>query len=65
MMAESAIMLALATVLSIFKLYELPYGGSITIASMLPLLIIAYRYGTGLGSCHRRCLWHHTAVALV
>lgn len=49
MMAESAIMLALATVLSIFKLYELPYGGSITIASMLPLLIIAYRYGTGWG----------------
>ena len=48
-LTESAIMLALATVLSIFKLVELPYGGSITIASMLPILIIAYRHGTGWG----------------
>ena len=48
-LSESAIMLALATVLSFFKLYEMPYGGSITIASMLPVLIIAYRYGTKWG----------------
>ena len=48
-LTESAIMLALATVLSIFKLVELPYGGSITLASMLPVLIIAYRHGNGWG----------------
>ncbi len=38
-------MIALATILSFIKLVDLPYGGSITIASMLPILIIAQRYG--------------------
>lgn len=47
--AESAVMIALATILSLIKLLELPYGGSITLASMLPVLIIAYRYGTVWG----------------
>ena len=49
---ESAIMIALATVLSVFKLAELPYGGSITLASMLPIAVLAYRHGTlrGLGA---------------
>lgn len=46
---ETAVMLALATVLSILKVAELPYGGSVTFASMLPLAIIAYRYGLGWG----------------
>ena len=45
-LVESAIMLAVATVLSLFKLADLPYGGSVTIASMLPVIIIAYRHGT-------------------
>lgn len=50
--AECSIMVALATVLSMLKLFELPYGGSITPASMLPIIIIAYRHGAkfGLGS---------------
>ena len=43
---ESAILLAIATVLSELALVKLPYGGSITLASMLPVLLIAYRYGT-------------------
>ena len=34
-LTESAIMIAAATILSIFKLVELPYGGSVTLASML------------------------------
>ncbi len=46
-LVECAIMIALATVLSMVKLAELPYGGSITIASMLPIAIIAYRRGMG------------------
>lgn len=46
---ESAMMVALATVLSIFKIIELPYGGSVTIASMLPMIILAYRNGIGWG----------------
>ena len=48
-LTESAIMLAFATVLSLIKIVDLPYGGSITACSMLPILIIAYRYGTGWG----------------
>lgn len=48
-LVECAIMIALATVLSMIKLAELPYGGSITLASMLPIAIIAYRRGTGWG----------------
>lgn len=42
-------MVSLATVLSIFKLIEMPYGGSVTIASMLPMVILAYRNGIGWG----------------
>ena len=51
-LSESAMMIALATVLSIFKIVELPYGGSVTIASMLPMVILAYRQGLvwGFGS---------------
>ena len=48
-LTESALMIAFATVLSLVKLIELPYGGSITAASMLPILLIAYRYGTRWG----------------
>ena len=48
-LVESAVMISLATVLSIFKLAELPYGGSITLASMLPIVIVAYRHGTVFG----------------
>lgn len=43
MLCESAVMIALATVLSLLKI-EWPFGGSITICSMLPILIIGYRY---------------------
>lgn len=43
MLCESAVMIALATVLSMLKI-EWPFGGSITVCSMLPILIIGYRY---------------------
>lgn len=41
--------LALTAVLSIFKLYELPNGGSVTFGSMLPILLIAFFYGPEIG----------------
>lgn len=44
-LTESGIMLALTVVLSYVKLVDLPYGGSITLCSMLPLILISYRYG--------------------
>ena len=51
-MTECSVMIALATVLSFFKLAEMPYGGSITVASMLPIVIAVYRNGGrwGLGT---------------
>ncbi len=44
-LTETAVMLSLATVLSILPILELPYGGSVTVCSALPLFIIAYRHG--------------------
>lgn len=49
MLTESAVMIAFAAVLSIVKIVDMPYGGSVTACSMLPLLIISYRYGTKWG----------------
>lgn len=44
-LTESAVMLALTLILSYLKLLDLPYGGSITLCSMLPPILIAYRHG--------------------
>lgn len=45
----SAIMIALATVLSFIKVYQLPWGGSITLLSMLPICIVSIKYGIKRG----------------
>ena len=45
----SAMLIAIATVLSIFQPFQLPFGGGITIASMMPIVIIAFCYGTKWG----------------
>lgn len=52
-MVTTAMLIGLATVLSFVKLFEAPMGGSVTLVSMLPLCLIAIRYGTrwGLFSC--------------
>ena len=51
-LVECAVLIAVATVLSLFKLLDLPYGGSITLASMMPMILLSYRHGLiwGLGS---------------
>lgn len=48
-LVESGLMLAVATALSMVKVLDLPYGGSITAFSALPILIVAYRHGPGQG----------------
>lgn len=48
-LTECSIMIALSTVLSIIKLFEMPYGGSITLASMLPIAVIAHRHNFKYG----------------
>lgn len=50
-LVESAVMIALAAVLSQLKIYEMPLGGSVTLASMLPIMLIAYKYGAKWGLC--------------
>ena len=48
-LVESGLMLAAATALSMVKLLDLPYGGSITACSALPILLVGYRHGMPWG----------------
>ena len=45
MLVEGAMMIALAYVLSLVKVWQMPNGGSITAGSMIPILIFAFRWG--------------------
>ena len=51
-LCECAILLALAVALSYVKIIQLPFDGSITLLSMLPLCLISIKHGVvwGLGS---------------
>ncbi len=51
-LCEAAILVALAVVLSYIKIFQLPFDGSITLLSMLPLCVISIRHGVlwGIGS---------------
>jgi len=51
-LTESAMLLAVAIVLELFsKMFvpELPFGGQITLVSMLPVILISYRHGVKWG----------------
>ncbi|MBQ8357908.1 MAG: energy-coupled thiamine transporter ThiT [Clostridia bacterium] len=48
-MVECALLVAVGTVLSLFSVVQMPYGGSVTVASMLPVILISYRHGLGWG----------------
>ena len=48
-LVECALMIALGTVLANIKIYELPNGGSITLFSMLPFILISFRHGVKWG----------------
>ena len=48
-LCECALMLALAVVLSYVKLFQLPFDGSITLLSMLPICLVSIKYGLGWG----------------
>lgn len=47
-LAETAILLAIGTVLSLIKI-DMPMGGGLTLCSMLPLVIVCHRNGTKWG----------------
>ncbi len=48
-LVECALMLALATVLSKIEIPLWLQGGSITLVSMLPILLVSFRHGVGWG----------------
>lgn len=43
-LVEGGLMIALATILSYIKVFEMPQGGSITAVSMLPIILYATRW---------------------
>lgn len=49
LMAFVALSVAMSTVLSFFKLFELPWGGSATLGSMVPIIFMSYLYGPVVG----------------
>ncbi len=51
-LCQSAIFIALATILSFLPVYKMPMGGSVTLASMLPILFVGIKFGPkwGLGT---------------
>ena len=48
-LTECAMMVAVSVVLMQIKLFSMPYGGSVTLCSMLPVILISYRNGTKWG----------------
>ena len=49
MLAEGAVMIALATILSFIQIFKFPWGGAITVLSMLPIVLFSLRYGVKYG----------------
>lgn len=47
-LTETALLIAVGTVLSLIRI-EMPFGGGLTLCSMLPLVIVCHRYGTKWG----------------
>lgn len=48
-LAESAAMIALASVLFMVKVFVFPEGGEVTLGSMVPILLLALRRGVRVG----------------
>ena len=48
-LTECAVMLALAVVLSFIKVWEMPMGGSLTLVSMLPIVMVSIKHGNKAG----------------
>ena len=55
-LVTSGVFIAVAFILSYLKLFSMPQGGSVTFASMLPMLLIGLLYGPGWGIGAGTCL---------
>ncbi len=49
LMAQISISVAICAVLNSFPLFRMPQGGSVTLASTLPIVIMAFAYGPEVG----------------
>jgi thiamine transporter len=48
-LAEISVTVALSVILNQIRIYQLPWGGSITAGSMVPIMLLALRRGTKVG----------------
>ena len=48
-LVECALMIAAGTVLAQIKIWDMPYGGSVTLFSMLPFILVSFRHGVKWG----------------
>ena len=48
-LVECALMIAVGTVLSNIRLFSMPNGGSVTLLSMLPFVLVSFRHGVKWG----------------
>lgn len=48
-LCECAILLAMSVALSFVKIYTMPLGGSVTLLSMLPVMLVGLRHGVKWG----------------
>lgn len=48
-LVESALMLALSTILAELAVIKFPFGGSVTVFSQVPMVVLSYRYGVKWG----------------
>ena len=50
MLVYISLMLAFSVILQQLRIYHFPQGGSVTLGSMIPLLLLSYRYGISTGA---------------
>ena len=48
-LVECALMIAIGTILAQIKLFKMPQGGSVTLLSMLPFILVSFRHGVKWG----------------
>ena len=48
-LVEVALMIALGTILAQIKIFRLPNGGSVSMLSMLPFILVSFRHGPAYG----------------
>ncbi len=59
-LVTSAMMISIATVLSLIQPFQLPFGGGITLASMMPIVLIGYNIWCSSRHILRYDLWLYT-----